>query len=70
MLLNNCKATPSQLKCVIEKDLVMTYKIRAEETDTLPAADGLSLQSGVSEKFTTVYDLNQEQSNAVDVIMG
>ncbi len=67
MLLASLGVSPSQLKAVIDKGLVVTYKKRVDEIGEDKA---LIDRDNLDSKFSMTFDLNNEQKDAVNTISG
>ena len=65
-VLYSCRASSAQLKAVIDKGLVRSYKTRAEDSEV---TSDFAFEETPDEGFTEEHDLNPEQENAVKTIM-
>ena len=61
-----CRASAAQLKAVIDKGLIRSYKTRAEDSESVSE---FSFADAPDKGFTEEHDLNPEQISAVDKIM-
>ena len=65
-VLYGCRASASQLKAVIDKGLVRSYKTRAEDSEV---TSEFEFEDVPDRGFTEEHDLNTDQQNAVKKIM-
>ena len=65
-VLYGCRASASQLKAVIDKGLVRSYKTRAEDSEV---TSEFEFEDIPDSGFTEEHDLNKDQQNAVKKIM-
>ena len=65
-VLYGCRASAGQLKAVIDKGLVSSYKTRAEDSEV---TSDFAFEDAPDKGFTEEHDLNDEQKLAVKTIM-
>lgn len=65
-ILYSCRASAAQLKAVIDKGLVSSYKTRAEDSEV---TTDFAFEDTPDAGFTEEHDLNPEQEHAVKTIM-
>ncbi len=65
-VLYGCRASAGQLKAVIDKGLVRSYKTRAEDSEV---TSDFAFEDAPDKGFTEEHDLNDEQKLAVKTIM-